>query len=342
MSYNVIKNMISKDKMPNCLILYGDEEYFIDYSIRYIKYKYIDKEYEDMNYSEFEKKFNLEDYFEFADTFPFMSERKLCVIKEADFFTSAGSLDKKEEEKLIKVMDNNDSCITAFIIKGGKPDLRKRIVKKLRDKNGLIEFKRLSERELTNYIGGEFKKNKFNISMSLANYMAVNSGYLEYESKTNLYHINNEIHKIMSHNQGKKDISGEDLDLLMVKSIESNIFKLIDYICEGNKNKSYEILDEMLTNNIAEQFIIHMIIRQYRMLYHYIVLEKKGYNYKEIMGKMKIRNFVASKLLKQSKNLSMEAIEFYMDRFLDIDKKIKTGEIDSRIGLELITNGIIK
>jgi DNA polymerase-3 subunit delta len=128
----------------------------------------------------------------------------------------------------------------------------------------------------------------------------------------------------------------------MIKSVESNIFRLVDFICENNKKKSFEILDEMLINNIAEQFIIHMITRQYRMLYQYVVLQKKGYSFNDIINKMKIKNFVASKLAKQSKNLSTEMIEYYMRKFLEIDKKIKTGEIDSRVGLELITTGIIK
>jgi DNA polymerase-3 subunit delta len=58
------------------------------------------------------------------------------------------------------------------------------------------------------------------------------------------------------------------------------------------------------------------------------------------MSKMKIKNFVASKLAKHSKNLNMETIEYYMTSFLEIDSKMKTGEIDGRVGLELIT-GII-
>ncbi len=328
--------------LPNCLLLYGNEEYFIDYSVKHIKKQYIDSNYEDMNYSEFEKMNSLNDYFEFVNTFPFMSEKKLCVLKEADFLTSTGSLDKKEEEKLIKIIDDNFSCITIFIIKDGKPDARKKIVKKLKDIKSVFEFSRLKEDELTKYIAGEFKKTSYNISMSDANYMANNCGYLEYESTVSLYHINNEIHKIISHNKNKKDITIEDLDLLMIKSVESNIFKLVDCICDNNKKKSFEILDEMLLNNIAEQFIIHMITRQYRMLYQYVVLQKKGYSSNDIINKMKIKNFVASKLAKQSKYLNVERIEYYMRRFLDLDKKIKTGEIDSRVGLELITMGIIK
>jgi DNA polymerase-3 subunit delta len=341
MSFNLIKNMADKNKLPSCLLLYGNEEYFIDYSIKYIKHKYIDKSYEDINYAEFEKPASLKDYFEFANTFPFMSEKKLCLLKEAVFFTSTGSLDKKEEEILLNFIDKNETCITIFAIKNGKPDSRKKIVKKLKDKKAVFEFNRLKEGELTKYIIDEFKKSNFVISMSDANYMANNTGYLEYESIVSLYHVNNEINKIMSHNNERNNITTADLELLMIKSVESNVFRLVDYICENNKRNSYEILDEMLLNNIPEQFIIHMIVRQYRMLYQYIILQKKGYPYNEIMNKMKIKNFVASKLAKQSKNLNISTIEYYMKRFLEIDRKIKTGEIGSRIGLELITNGII-
>ena len=341
MSFDLIKSMGDKNKLPNCLLLYGDEEYFMDYSVKYIKNKYIDKSYEDMNYAEFEKLDSLKDFFEFADTFPFMSEKKLCLLKEAGFFTSTGSLDKKEEEKLLKYIDGNEDCITIFVIKDGKPDSRKKIVKKLKDNKAVFEFTRLNEGELTKYITDEFKKNSFKISMSDANYMANNTGYLDYESSVSLYHVNNEISKIMSHNNEKKNITTSDLELLMVKSVESSIFRLVDCICENNKKKSFEVLDEMLLNNTPEQFIIHMITRQYRMLYQYVILQKKGYTFNEIINKMKIKNFVASKLDKQSKNLKMETIEYYMRRFLEIDRKIKAGEIDSRIGLEIITNGII-
>ena len=342
MSFNLIKNLIAKNNLPNYLLFHGNEEYFIDYSIKYIKNKYIDESYEDMNYAEFDKVSNLKEYFEFADTFPFMSERKVCVLKEANFLTSTGSLDKKEEKQLMKLIDNNESCITIFVIKDGKPDGRKKIVKKLKDKKAVYEFKRLSEGELTKYITVEFKNKDYNISASDANYIANNSGYLEYESTVSLYHINNEIRKIISFVNERKNIRRSDIEDLIIKSVESNIFRLVDYICENNKKKAFEILDEMLLQNTPEQFIIHMIVRQYRMLHQYALLRKKGYSYNEIINKMKIKNFIAKKLSKQSTNLSIETIEYYLDKFLEVDRKIKKGEIDNRVGLELITNGIIK
>lgn len=334
--------MIEKDNVPNCIILYGPEEYYIDSAVKSCKEKYVDENYESMNYMEFDKLENsFDQFYEFVTTFPFMSEKKVCVIKEAFFLTSSGSLAKNQEEKLLNIIERSEGCVTMFLIKGGKPDSRKRTVKKLKEKKAVIEINRLNEMELSRYIVSKFKSRNLNISLHDADYMANNTGYLEYESTVSLYYVNNEIEKIAAYKVDSNVVSFEDLDKLLAKSVESNIFKLVDYICEGNKKKAFEILDEMLLNNTPEPYIIHMISRQYRMLYQYVTLNKKGYNFKEIMNKMKLKNFVATKLSKQARNLSPEKIQFYMEEILEIDRKIKTGEIDSRIGLELITNGII-
>src|SRR5690606_21219515 len=109
-----------------------------------------------------------------------------------------------------------------------------------------------------------------------------------------------------------------------------------------NKEQSFAILDDMLLNNTPEQVIIHMIIRHYRMLYQYVILNNKGYNFNEIVSKMKLKNFVANKLSKQANSINAKQIEYYLKKILEIDKKIKIGEIEGRLGLELITNGIIK
>lgn len=343
MSYKIISDLISKGKLPSCVLLYGVEVYLIDKAVKLAKGKYISKDFEDMNYAEFDKiEDNFKSFYEAVTTFPFMSEKKLCVIKEADFLTSTGSLDKADEDKLLDIIDKNyDSCILIFLIKGGKPDARKKAVKKLKDNKAVFEISKLNEVELNKYIVDSFKKNEITISLNDADYVANNSGYSDYESIISLYEINNEIDKLASYGADKKKIDKDDIDNLMIVSIEMNIFKLVDYICEGNKDKAFEILEEMLLNNTPEQYIIHMIIRQYRLLYQYILLISKGYNMEEIMDIMKIKRFVASKLSKLSKNLTLKKIQIYMDKFLDIDRKIKIGQIDKTIGLEIITNGIV-
>ncbi len=344
MSYKVVLDLINKKCLPVCIILYGSEDYLIDKAVKNAKNKYIDKDYEDMNYIEFEKiEDNFKSFHEAVTTFPFMSDKKLCIVKESDFITSTGSLNKADEDKLLEIIEKNyDSCILIFLIKSGKPDARKRIVKRLKDNKAVYEVSKLNEPELNKYIAEYFKKNGVAISAGDIDYIAVNTGYLDYESTVTLYEVNNEINKLVSYCADKKSINKEDIDNLMIISVEMNIFKLVDYICEGKKDKAFQILEEMLLNNTPEQYIIHMIIRQYRLLYQYILLTNKGFGMEYIMDKMKIKRFVALKLSNLSKKLTLKKIEVYMDKFLEIDRNIKIGLIDKRIGLEIITNGIIK
>ena len=136
MSYKIITDMIERDKVPNCIILYGTEEYYIDSAVKSCKEKYVDENYESMNYMEFDKiEKNFDQFYEFVMTFPFMSEKKVCVVKEAVFLTSSGSLAKNQEEKLFNLIESSEGCVTVFLIKGGKPDSRKKAVKKLKEKN---------------------------------------------------------------------------------------------------------------------------------------------------------------------------------------------------------------
>jgi DNA polymerase-3 subunit delta len=158
MSYKAVTDMINNGSFK-CVLLYGTEDYLIDECVRLAKNKFIEKSYEDMNYAEFEKlDDNFEAFREFAETFPFFSEKKLCVVKEAGFLTSLGSLDKKAEDKLLGIIEGSgDFCITIFLIKGGKPDSRKRTVKRLKDMNSVFEILRLNEGELTKHVAGRLK-----------------------------------------------------------------------------------------------------------------------------------------------------------------------------------------
>lgn len=343
MSYKIISDLINKDKIPICVLIYGAEVYLIDKSVKNIKSRYISKDYEDMNYVEFEKlEADFNAFYESVTTSPFISERKLCVVRESDFLTSTGSIIKKDEDRILDLINKNyDSCIMVFLIRGGKPDARKRIIKKLKERNAVFEVNKLNEDELNKYIVDYFKKHDISINLADADYISNSSGYLEYESVINLYDVNNELDKLASYCMDTKKVQRDDIDKLMIISIESNIFKLVDYVCEGRKEKAFEILEEMLLNNVPEQYIIHMITRQYRMLYQYILLYSKGYNIDVIMEKMKVKKFVANKLSKLSKNLTRKKIEIYMEKFLEIDRKIKVGEIDKKVGLEIITNGTI-
>ncbi len=340
MNYKELKNNVKKDNLYNFIVLYGDEVFLIDDAIRSITNKYLSQDFKEMNYTKFEKiEDSFNEFYETVTTFPFMSDKKVIVVNESDFMTSTGSLNKAYEDKLISLLSSeNSTSIVIFVLKNKKPDTRKKMVKIFKDNNSIYEIKKLEEGELINWIVEGFKAKGLKINPSNANYIALNCGYLDYESVVNLYDINNEIDKIYSYAMDNGEVTREDIDLLLTKSLDSNIFKLVDYICEGKKDKASLMLEDMLQNGAAEQFIIHMIARQYRMIYEYQILAKRGYSMNEIMDAMKIKKFIASKLSNIVRNITIEKTEYIIEQLLDIDRKIKTGLIDKNVGLDIICN----
>ncbi len=339
-NYKELKSNIEKDSLYNFIILYGDEIFLIDDAVKSICDKYLSQDFKEMNYTKFEKiEDSFNEFFENVTTFPFMSDKKVILVNESDFMTSTGSLNKTYEDKLIALLGSDvNTSIVVFLLKGKKPDTRKKIVKIFKDNNSIYEIKRLDESELISWIIERFKAKGLKISPSNANYIALNCGYLDYETVINLYDVNNEIHKLYSYAMDKEEVTRDDIDLLLTKSLDSNIFKLVDYICEGKKNKANSMLQDMLQNGAAEQFIIHMIARQYRMIYEYQILTQKGYSMNQIMDTMKIKKFIASKLSNIARNISIERTEYIIEQLLDIDRKIKTGFIDKSVGLDIICN----
>lgn len=340
MNYKELKNNIKKDNLYNFIVLYGDEVFLIDDAIKAITNKYLSQDFKEMNYTKFVKiEDNFNEFYENVTTFPFMSDKKVVVINECDFMTSTGSLNKAYEDKLLSLLTSEASTsLVIFVLKNKKPDTRKKMVKIFKDNNAIYEIKKLEEGELINWIIEGFKAKGLKINPSNANYIALNCGYLDYESVINLYDVNNEIDKIYSYAMDNEEVTRENIDLLLTKSLDSNIFKLVDYICEGKKDKAHLMLEDMLQNGAAEQFIIHMIARQYRMIYEYQILAKKGYTFNEIMDAMKIKKFIASKLSNIVRNISIKKTEYIIEQLLDIDRKIKTGLIDKNVGLDIICN----
>lgn len=338
MNYNELLESIDNGKLSGFNIIYGDEAFLINKAIKYAKSKFIDDSVSELNYARFEViENNFQNFIETVSTFPFMSEKKIVVVDDCDFLASTGSLDKNYEEVLLKeINEKSDTLIVLFILRGKKPDSRKKVVKAIKKLNSVYEIKKLDEGELTKYIIEGFKKNTVKISSSNADYLATNCGYLDYDSEIDLYDVNNEISKISSFCCKKGEASYDDIDMLMIKSLDSNIFKLIDLICEKKKKDAQLMLNDMLKNGVAEPFIIHMIARQVRMIYQYKMLTLKGYNSSVIADNMKIRPFIAKKLANISNGLDMNKIEKLLYILKNIDKSIKTGSIDKTVGLEII------
>ncbi|WP_130806602.1 DNA polymerase III subunit delta [Senegalia massiliensis] len=336
MGYKGLIDGIKKNDLKNIYIFLGQEVFLIDFCIEKIKEKYIDPNFETLNYITIDgKDINAVEAINAAETLPFMSEKKLVVINDPSWFSKQAKIE--ETKDLLSYLDKpSTSTILIFNIKRSSIDKRKKIVKTIKKQGGIIEFDKIRGSELEKWVEKEFKKKNKTIDKKSIDRFIDITGYLSSNSEITLYDMKNEIEKTVNYIGEEQRIKEEDIEKVLIKSLQSNIFELVDAIAEKRFNKAISIFNIMILNNEPPQLIIHMITRQFRLLLMSKVLQLKGYSVIELSKKMKVPNFVAKKILTQSKNFSMDTLKGNLETCINTDKSIKKGKIDAKLGIEIL------
>ena len=106
----------------------------------------------------------------------------------------------------------------------------------------------------------------------------------------------------------------------------------------GNKRsaEALKIYNNMLLYKESPIMILAMIARQFRIILQSKYLAKKGKGNDEIAAMIKQRSFVVRECIKQGKNFDNATILDALNDCYECDMKIKRGEIDDRLGVEMI------
>ena len=343
MSYNELLKDIKENELKKVYLCCGNETYLRDWAISEIKKKYIDKSFKTLNLVQLEgKDVKADDIIGACETLPFMSDIKIVIVADSPFVSSSKGGNVKEEEKLINYIKNvNETTCLIFLVDGEKVDKRKKIIKRIKSNGAIIEFTRIKDEKLNKWIDKKFKENNKKISIRNINYFIDNIGYDEMNSNKTLYDLENEVNKICNYVGDKTEIVREDIDSIVTKSLQNNIFELVDAMGRKNVRKALTIFNEMILLNQPVQLIFHMIVRQLRLLLMVKLLQQKGYTLAIIAQKLKLRNFVARKLIEQNKNFTEKRLESELKRCLKIDEDVKRGKIDSKLAIEILIANFI-
>ena len=250
------------------------------------------------------------------DTYSLFNEKKVILCKDCVFLSSNKSEIEHDLELLTKYL-NNPNPDNILVLSVNKSDGKKNIVKLVKEKCEVIETKI----DAFKYVK-EYTKN-YKINDEVIRYLILNT-------TENISHITNELDKLMALKYDKKEITKEDIDLVVIKKIDSNIFDLIDAIISKNKNKSLRIYEEM-TNYGEDIFKIFVSLsNQIRLIYQVKTL--KNLTNEEIAEKLKLKNVkqVAALRYKIDKYTSSELLG-YLHRLSIMDEELKLGKSIDKI-----------
>lgn len=340
MGYRDILNDIDTGELKKVYLLFGTELYLKDRIIEKLRSKYVDKSFETLNYVNLDgRNASHDDIINACETLPFMSDKKIVIVEDLPLFKSSNKEKSSSQEDVLSDYINkigNTTCLI-FVFKEEKVDNRKKIIKDIKKIGRVIELEKLKNEELYNWVVKQFKKQDRIINKNLASYFIEGTSYLDRNTEKTLYDLENEISKVINYVGDRTEITREDIEYTKPKNLENDIFKLVDYISQKNTSMAIEMFNEMVLSGEAVQLIMHMIVRQMRLLLTSKLLKEKGYNKKVIGQKINVyHNFIIQKLLSQGSSFKEKELTQALKKCRDTDRDMKTGKMDGKLAMEIL------
>jgi len=208
-------------------ILYGENETELEKFIdKIIKEENIENKVT-YNYKECE----IEDVLEECSYLDLFGSKKIVILNDCEFLTTKSTLENKALENYIENPNENTTLI--FKIIAEKLDERKKLVKLLKSKVTIKEFKPLDESNTTTYIKKYFENLEFEIDMNSVK-------EIEERLKSNTKVIDRELEKLYLYRINEKNISLDDVKNVITKYSENNIFELVEAVVKNDKQKIWE------------------------------------------------------------------------------------------------------
>jgi DNA polymerase-3 subunit delta len=235
-------------------------------------------------------------------------------------------------EKILNILDQKFENILIFW-EGGKisqkiNNIEKKIFEKLKKEKYSSEFSLLTGIKLKNWVKKRIEDRGAKIeNQALENLISAIGN--------DLWRMSNEINKLCVYKFGKV-ITKEDLDLLVVKKINENIFNLIDAIGNKNKKVALKLIDEQLEINNSAYYLLSMIIRQFRILLQI----KDLFLRKENFSQLKLHPFVIQKASVQAKKYSFDALKNIYQQLLEMEIQLKTSQINPKVLFNLFISNL--
>ena len=302
------------------ILMFGEEDFFIEKEMEIIKKKYLSEGSEQMDYVKLDlagKEPDIEKIRENLELPAWMSSKRIVTV--SDFAIPS------DTDDLVKLLSSvPDGSLLVFT--APKIDKRKKSVVSAFAKYGVIaELNYLEEEKSVKWISNFLSKSNITIDEEAASSIVS-------RCDKSMRLISSEANKIMLYCIASKT-SHVDLSLveeICPPDINGSVFNITDAVGQKDANTALSILNNLLIMKEPTQRIRFMLLRH---LKHLICAKELG-DQSTIASRLKVQPFVAKKLVSQASRFNMDTLIMLFNECIREDSEIKHGNLDDRKSLE--------
>jgi DNA polymerase-3 subunit delta len=318
-----IKEHIKSGNFKQFYLLYGEESYLIKLYRDKLKNAVLG-ESDQMNFSRFEgKALDLNEVNDIAQTLPFFSDRRLILIEQSGLF--------KVQSDLADILMKAPSS-TIFIFTEQEVDKRNKAYKLINDRGTVSEMKAMDDKNLKLFVVSLLKSSNKMITENVCEYLLDKTG-------TDMGNIFNEVEKLISFTSDQDTITKDDIDAIVTTQITGKIFQMMDAIGQKQQGKALTLYYDLLSVREKPAHILYLIMRHFNILLQVKELALRGMAPQLISDNVGIPVFTVGKYISQAKNFTIGQLHKSLKLAADTEEEIKSGQINDKIGVELMIIG---
>ena len=321
-----VKQDLKTGSFKSVYLIFGEENFLKDYYRKALISKVSPSDFADFNFMEFVGvKPDTSKVLEFLSSYPFMSDKKVILIRNSDIFKKPS---ESEKEFWLKVFsDMPDYAVIIF--SENEVDKRGSLYKALSSGEfSTDEFPYQKETDLKDWIRRYLESQGKEIDSDTAS-------HLIRSCSTSMYLLKNELDKLVSFCKGRKKISVSDIDLCSCKIPEDKVFDMIENILSGNTKEAYEKYNDLKLLKQEPIKIIAAINSKFSMMKK-IKLLSPAMNVSEIASATNQKEYFVRKTFESTRKVTMEKIDEIMLLCADSDHLIKSVYADGWALLDIL------
>ncbi|MDK6862577.1 DNA polymerase III subunit delta [Nosocomiicoccus ampullae] len=267
-------------------------------------------------------------------TLPFLSDRKVVIVKDAFLFTAEKkrtSIDHNIDKMIQYIEDKEDDTLLIFVTSAEKLDNRKKITKLIKKQGKIIECEEMNERELVQHINDAVKSEGLTIRNDAVNELLNRTG-------ANYTIVKNELEKLMLF--AHDIIIVEDVNIIVSKSLEANVFSLTDFILKNQKREAVDVFRDLILQKEEPIKLLGLISSQFRLYYQTKILMNEGMRQDEISSRLKVHPYRVKLAMSQVNQYPLEVLLQKMVLIRDMDYELKSTYLDSEALFEVFISKI--
>lgn len=332
MSIQADLQKIRKEKLAPCYLVLGTEKFLQDQvRTEILKKIKIDGE-DDLNFLSFDmENSSIDEVIAEAETLPFFGDQRLVFVENPYFLTGekgTNGIDQNTDLLVNYLKEPLETTVLVIFAPYEKLDERKKVTKQLKKTAITIDVKQLDQKAVRQYLlntleNSEIKMDRQAIDLFLR------------LTDLDLSKMMRELQKILLYGQEQEVITVKEIEQLVPKTLEHNLFDMTQYILSGRTEQALRLFQDLVTQGEETIKINAILLSQIRLFLQTKFLVKIGYQQANIAETLKIHPYRVKLAMQEVRKFDEQTLRRLFDELVEMDYEIKSGKIEKELSFQL-------